>query len=244
MCGRSSLTKNEKEIEARFNATFYSDELIRYNPLPNYNVAPTHMHPVITNQDPEKLHFYKWGLIPFWASDPKVGYKMINARIETVLEKNSFKKAVESRRCLVPFDGFYEWKREGKDKTPFYIQTTNTEIFSVAGLWEKWKSNATGEEIYSFTILTQGPNELMASIHDRMPAILLPEQENLWLDMSISPEEALKIIEPYPSEFMKAVEVDPKVGNVRNNDASLIIPVQPSSKKKDKPQGPIQGELF
>jgi len=221
MCGRSSLTKTEKEIEKRFNATFYSEDLERYNPLPNYNVAPSHIHPVITNDDPEKISPFRWGLIPFWAKDEKVGYKMINARSETVLEKNSFKKPMESRRCIVPFDGFYEWKREGKTKTPYYITTTNTDIFSVAGLWEKWHSPA-GDDIYSFTILTQGPNKLMENIHDRMPAILLPDQERLWLDMSLSPKEALEIISPYPSKFMKAIQVSSRVGNVRNNDATLI----------------------
>lgn len=243
MCGRSSLSKTEKEIEKRFNATFYSDELVQYNPLPNYNVAPSHRHPIITNQDPEKIHLYKWGLVPHWAKDEKIGYKMINARIETVLEKNSFKKAVESRRCLVPMDGFYEWKRNGKEKIPYHITTTNVEIFSAAGLWEKWISHNTGEELYSFTVITQGPNELMKGIHDRMPAILLPEQESLWLDMSISPKEALQIIEPYPSEYMHAKRVSQKVGNVRNNDASLIEEVvdDPSDKK---PDGPIQGTLF
>lgn len=243
MCGRSSLTKTEKEIEKRFNATFYSDELERYNPLPNYNVAPSHMHPVITNEEPDKIHFYKWGLIPFWAKDAKIGYKMINARSETVMQKNSFKKPLESRRCIVPFDGFYEWKREGKSKTPFYITTTNVDIFSVAGLWERWKSHDTGEEIYSFTVLTQSPNDMMSKIHDRMPAILLPDQEKIWLDMSLSSEEVLKIIEPYPEEFMKAVQVSSRVGNVRNNDPSLIEPVKDKADDK-KNDGPVQGSLF
>lgn len=242
MCGRSSLSKTEKEIEKRFNATFYSEELERYNPLPNFNVAPTHLHPVITSDHPEKINLFKWGLIPRWSKNEKAGYKMINARIESVTEKNSFKKPIESQRCIVPFDGFYEWKREGKEKIPYYITTTNTDIFSVAGMWEKWRSS-TGEDIYSFTILTQGPNELMENIHDRMPAILLPDQESTWLDMSLSASQVLEIISPYPSEFMKAIEVDKKVGNVRNNDPSLIVEVKKQGEKK-QPPGPIQGTLF
>lgn len=225
MCGRSSLTKNEKEIEKRFNATFYSDELERYNPLPNYNVAPTHMCPVITGEEPEKIHLFRWGLIPFWAKDVKIGYKMINARSETLLEKASFKKAAESRRCIVPMDGFYEWKREGKIKTPYRITTTNVDIFSVAGIWEKWTNKEKNEIIYSFTIITQGPNELMKDIHDRMPAILLPEQEKIWLDSTLSANEVMKIIEPYPSDLMKAYKVSSAVGNVRNNNADLILPL-------------------
>ena len=215
--------------------------MIQYNPLPSYNIAPSHMHPVITNQDPNKIHLYKWGLIPPWAKDAKIGYKMINARVETILEKNSFKKAVASQRCIVPLDGFYEWKRQGKNKTPYYITTTNVEIFSVAGLWETWKSTDTGEIIFSFTKITQGPNSFMEGIHNRMPAILLPEKEKLWLDDSISPEEALKLIEPYPSEFMKAIRVHNKVGNVRNNDPSLI---EEFVEEEENPKGPIQGSLF
>ena len=226
MCGRSSLTKNEKEIEKRFNATFYSDELIRYNPLPNYNVAPTHMCPVITNEDPDKIHLFRWGLIPFCAKDVKIGYKMINARSETLLEKPSFKKAAQSRRCIIPMDGFYEWKRDGKIKTPYRITTTNVDIFAVAGLWEKWTNKETSEIIHSFTVITQGPNELMKGIHDRMPAILLPEQEEIWLDSTLSASEVMKIIEPYPSELMKAYKVSPAVGNVRNNSEDLILPLE------------------
>ncbi len=244
MCGRSSLTKNEKEIEKRFNSTFYSDELVRYNPLPSYNVAPSHLHPVITNQDPNHINLYKWGLIPFWAKDEKIAYKMINARKETVLEKNAFRKSMESRRCIVPFDGFYEWKREGKTKRPFYVTTNNVDIFTVAGLWEKWISKSTGDPVFTFTILTQEPNDFMSNIHDRMPAILLPEQEQTWLDMSLSPQEALKIIEPYPDEWMQAVEVGPAVGNVRNNDPSLIKEIEKKEEKPDKPEGPVQGTLF
>jgi len=221
MCGRSSLTKNEKELEERFNATFYSEDLERYNPLPNFNVAPTHVMPVITNEDPEHFKPLRWGLIPYWAKDIKIGYKMINARIETVHEKAAFKRALEKRRCIVPFDGFYEWKKINKGKQAYRIITTNTDIFTVAGLWENWKSPS-GEWIQSFTLLTQPPNKLMESIHDRMPALLLPEEEQLWLDPELSPMEALEIIKPYPDEFMKAYKVDNRVGKVSENDADLI----------------------
>jgi putative SOS response-associated peptidase YedK len=221
MCGRSSLTKTEKEIEERFGATFYTDELERYNPLPNYNVAPTHYMPVVTSGEKEHIHLFKWGLLPFWAKDPKIGYKMINARIETILEKNAYKKAVQNRRCLVPMDGFYEWKRDGKEKLPFRIITTDQEIFSVAGIWEKWKS-PTGEEIFTYSILTKNPTAVMEGIHDRMPAILLPEQEKLWLDEDIPAKDAVAIIDDYPPENMKAYRVSKKVNSVKENDESLI----------------------
>jgi len=222
MCGRSSLTITEKELEARFNASFYSEDLERYNPLPNFNVAPTHMHPVITNVDPSHLQFYRWGLIPFWAKDVKVGYKMINARKETILEKSTFKNAMNKKRCLVAFDGFYEWKKTKDGKQPYRIITTNTDIFCIAGLWERWTNKDTGEDIFSFTLITQAANNFMSDIHDRMPAILLPEQEEAWLDMSIPATELVEMIQPYPDELMKAYPVSKRVGNVRENDKELI----------------------
>lgn len=220
MCGRSSLTKTEKELEERFQATFYTEDLERYNPLPNFNVAPTHVLPVITSQDPKHFRPMRWGLIPFWAKDPKVGYKMINARIETVEEK-TFKNALEKRRCLVPFDGFYEWKTVGKKKKPYRITIQNGKLFTIAGLWESWKA-PNGERIESFTLITQPANTMMSSIHDRMPAILLPEQEKLWIDPTLSSKEALQLIIPYPDEEMEAYPVSDRVGKVSENDAGLI----------------------
>jgi len=226
MCGRSSLSKNEKELEKRFGATFYSDELFKYNPLPNYNVAPSHFLPVITNEDISRFRPVRWGLIPSWAKDEKIGYKMINARIETLFEKSSFKQAVQKRRCIVPADGFYEWKKsKGPDgkikKQPYLIKTTDQEIFGMAAIWERWK-NPEGQTLFSFSIITQPPNELMQDIHNRMPAILTKDQEALWLSDDVSPEALVDMIQPYPSEDMKAYLVSPKVGNVRNNSADLI----------------------
>jgi putative SOS response-associated peptidase YedK len=224
MCGRSSLSKTEKEIEERFNATFYSDELERYNPLPNYNVAPTHYMPVITSDDPEHIHIFRWGLLPFWAKDTKIAYKMINARVETILEKNAYKKAVNSRRCLVPMDGFYEWKRSGKEKLPYRIVTKDQEIFSVAGIWEKWRSPE-GEDVYTFSIITKPPTAVMEGIHDRMPAILLPDQEKLWLDNELPAAEAVQLLIDYPPNNMEAYRVSTKVNSVKVNDKSLIEPI-------------------
>ncbi|MBK9256167.1 MAG: SOS response-associated peptidase [Saprospiraceae bacterium] len=236
MCGRSSLTKVEKEIEQRFHATFYSEELERYNPLPNYNVAPTHYHPVITNQDSVHIHLYKWGLIPFWAKDEKIGSKLINARVESIAEKPVFKNALKSRRCLVPMDGFYEWKKVNNQKIPYRIVTRDQEIFAAAGLWENWK-NSIGEEVHSFTIITLAANKIMSSLHDRMPAILMRDQEKLWLSNDIPPEDLLEMLQPYPDELTKIYRVSEKVNNVRANDPTLIEEV------KDIPL-PVQGSLF
>lgn len=229
MCGRSSLTKIEKEIEARFHATFYTEELERYNPLPNYNVAPTQMVPVVTGDDPLHLQIFRWGLIPFWAKDKGIGAKMINARIETLMDKPAFKNLLATRRCIVPMDGFYEWKIDGKKKIPFRIVTTDQEIFSAAGLWDIWHVPETGEIFRSFTVITTPPNRMMEKIHDRMPAILLPENEKLWLDKEIKPDEAIQLIIPYPAENMNAYEVSTKVNNARMNDPSLILPADSSS---------------
>ena len=236
MCGRSSLTKTEKELEARFNATFYSDELERYNPLPNFNVAPSHFHPIVTNVEQNHIRLFRWGLIPSWAKDIKVGYRMINARKETITEKNAFKYALKQKRCLVPMDGFYEWKKLGKNKQPYYIKTTDQEVFTCAGLWEVWQSPK-DEVIESFTVITQESNTLLKDIHDRMPAILLPEQEKLWLDDTIPPEELLDMIVPYPNELMEAFPVSNRVGKVSENDSDLIKRVKPMDSFE-------QGDLF
>ena len=230
MCGRSSLTKTEKEIEARFNATFYSEELERYNPLPNFNAAPTHRMPVITASDSKHIRIFKWGLIPSWAKDKNIGSKLINARVETLQEKTMFKSLLQSKRCIIPLDGFYEWKRSGKEKIPFRIITTNQDIFACAGLHDSWIDPVSNELVETFTIITVGPNKLMEEIHNRMPAILGQASEKDWLDNEIKTQDALQLLLPYPSEEMDAYQVSDKVNSVRVNDKSLIEPYIPPPK--------------
>ena len=221
MCGRATLTKIEKEIEKRFMATFYSDELKRYNPLPSFNIAPTHIHPVLTGTNNQHLSLFRWGLIPHWAKEASIGSKMINARMETLREKNAFKNALEQRRCLVPFDGFYEWKKTDYGKIPHRIVLKDQEIFSIAGLWETWPSPS-GERISSFTLITIPANEFMAPIHDRMPAILQADVERKWIDPKLSVEEAMSFLLPYPDDLMESYTVSEKVNKVKYNDPSLI----------------------
>ncbi len=221
MCGRSSLTKTEKELEERFRANFYSEDLERYNPLPNFNVAPTQLHPVITQQEPEIIHLYRWGLIPFWAKDIRIGAKMINARMETIAEKPAFRQAFEKRRCLVPFDGYYEWMKTPEGKIPYRIKLTNVEIFSMAGVYEVWRGPE-GKVIHSFTIITQEADALIAHLHDRMPMILLPEQEKLWLDASIPSREIMDHIIPIPGDYITWYRVSDRVNKVTENDAGLV----------------------
>lgn len=239
MCGRSSLTKTEKELEQRFGASFYSDELLRYNPLPNFNVAPTHYHPVITEDDIQHLQLFKWGLVPFWAKDEKIGSKMINAKIETILEKPAFKSIAQTQRCLVPFDGFYEWKLyPDKHREPYRITVYNGEIFSVAGLWSSWQA-PNGEIVKTFTLITQPPNQKMAEIHNRMPAILNKSDEAAWLDKGLSGTEALQLIMPFPDDEMQIYRVSDRINKVSNNDSDLIKAYVPTEKDQF-----IQGSLF
>ncbi len=235
MCGRASLSKSRKELEKRYKASFYRDALEKHGFAPSYNIAPSHLHPVITNLDPGHFQFFRWGLIPYWAKDSSIASKLINSRIETVLEKPSFRQAIRERRCLVPFDAFYEWKKIGSNKIPYRIERKDQTLFSLAGIWEIWK-NDKGEDVFSFSVITQAPNELMKDIHDRMPAILLPAQEALWLDKKVSPEAAIEMIRPYPDELLRAYTVSSKLNKVSFNDPSLIeeVPYNHSS----------QGSLF
>jgi putative SOS response-associated peptidase YedK len=235
MCGRSSLTKTEIEIEIRFNATFYSDELERYNPLPNYNIAPTHYTPVVTSADSDHLSLMQWGLIPAWAKDRKIGSKMINARLETIKEKPVFKRLVSKNRCIVPMDGFYEWQKTPGGVIPHRIILSDQNIFSVAGIWETWQDPATREIIHSYSVITIPANSMMKFIHDRMPAILHPDTEKTWLDQALAFEQIEEILQPYESDLMRAYPVSTKVNNVKNNDATLLEPIQIK---------PIQGSLF
>ncbi|MEM9820627.1 MAG: SOS response-associated peptidase, partial [Bacteroidota bacterium] len=210
------------------------DSLQPYQSLPSFNIAPTHLHPVLTNEQPRQLRFFQWGLIPYWAKAPSIGSKLINARVETLLEKPAFRQAAQQRRCLVPFDGFYEWKKDHSGKQPYRICKKDESIFCVAGIWEKWM-NPNGQAIFTFSLITQPPNQLLADIHNRMPAILLPEQENLWIDPKVSTKEALQLIAPYPDAALKAYPVSKRVNKVSENDASLLDEIKP---------GPIQGSLF
>lgn len=221
MCGRSSLTKTEKELEQRFRATFYTEDLERYNPLPNFNVAPTHMHPVINQEEPQIIHLFRWGLIPFWAKDMKIGSKMINARIEGIEEKPAFRQAFHKRRCIVPFDGYYEWQKTAEGKIPFRIQVKEVEIFTIAGLYEHWKSPE-GKQINSFTLITREADPAIRHLHDRQPMVLLPEQEQLWLDASIPTKDLIHELVPMPGSHFKWYRVSDRVNKVSENDAGLV----------------------
>lgn len=221
MCGRASLTKNEKELEDRFGSQFYSEEIERYKPIPNYNLAPSQYFPVITNKDTDHFNILKWGLIPFWAKDPKIAFKLINARAETIDKKTSFKVSFSRKRCLIPLDGFYEWKKIDRRKKPYRIVRNDKEVFSVAGLWDTWLDDK-NEEVNSFTIITVPANKILKNLHNRMPAILFKEEERLWIDDSLPISDIKNLLKPFPSDLIYAYPVSLKVNNVRNNSSDLI----------------------
>ena len=185
-----------------------------------YNCAPTQNLAVITADEPRQLRFFRWGLIPHWAKDEKIGNKMINARAEGIEDKPSYKYAFKQRRCLVPADGFYEWKNKN-GKTPFRITLKNNFPFAMAGIWEAWK-NPENKIIYSFSIITTTANELMQSIHDRMPVILSPESEEIWL-RSNNPLEIRKLLKPFDAEKMQAYEVSKLVNSPSNESPALLL---------------------
>jgi putative SOS response-associated peptidase YedK len=216
MCGRYSLGKSKKELEERFGA----EMLVDFNP--RYNIAPTQLVPVITSESPKGFSFFYWGITPDFGRDKPVVQKLINARSETVNEKPSFKKSFQSRRCLIPSDGFFEWKKIGKKtKTPYRFALQNESLFAMAGIWEEYE-NEKGDINHTFVILTTSPNALLEDIHDRMPAILSPEDEKKWLDKYSTEEELLNLLNPYPSSAMLSYPVSQLVNQVQNDQPSVI----------------------
>jgi len=217
MCGRYSFILEDEMIRERFGVTVRSAIY-----KARYNCAPTQKLAVISNENPDVLSLYRWGLIPFWAKDPAIGNKLINAKSETILEKPSFKNAFKSKRCLVLSDGFYEWKKEGL-KTPYRITRRDGTAFAMAGIWDKW-IDQNGEEIHSFAILTTTPNSLMAKIHDRMPVILDRKTEKRWIE-NVPQEELLEMMKPCDASSLLAYPVSSLVNSPRNDSPEILTPV-------------------
>jgi putative SOS response-associated peptidase YedK len=217
MCGRFTLRTDLEQLELRF-----SFRAANLSVQPRYNIAPSQQVLAVIGAEERRAGFLRWGLIPSWAKEPSIGDRMINARAETLAEKPSFRRALQKRRCLVLADGFYEWKAEGKKKTPMYITLKSHEPFGFAGLWETWKSPA-DETIHSCTLITTTPNTLMESIHNRMPVILSREAEAQWLDpATTAPECLLPLLTPHPAEAMDAYAVSLVVNSPRNDTPVCI----------------------
>ncbi|KMY52300.1 hypothetical protein AC625_10335 [Peribacillus loiseleuriae] len=208
-----------EEIIARFDiqAPFNGDYQFSYNVASSHSVLS-----IINDGSNNRLGYLRWGLIPFWAKDEKIGYKMIKARAETLAEEPSFKNAYKKKRCLILAESFYEWKKTPERKIPMRIKLKNSAPIGMAGLWETWKS-PDGPTIYTCSVITPFSNELMSNIHDRMPVILKPEDEKVWLDPSINDTDFLQqYLKPFDAEQMEAFEVSPDVNSPKNNSPNLI----------------------
>jgi putative SOS response-associated peptidase YedK len=222
MCGRFTLTVDPGQFQDQFPSLEVPQGF-----APRYNIAPTQPVAVVPNDGSNRVDYYVWGLIPFWAKDPEIGNRMINARAETLTDKPAFKGPFRYKRCLVLADGFYEWRKEpdGKTKTPIYIQLKSGQPFGFAGLWDSWHA-ADGSEIRSCTIITTRPNTLLEAIHNRMPVILHPEAYAEWLTPGEGDPARLKqFLLPYPDGEMVAFPVSRLVNTPQNDSPECILPV-------------------
>jgi len=221
VCGRYTQTTHIEKLAKRFRA---GSRGISFSP--RYNLAPGQDAPVVVREEKNEIRLMRWGLVPAWAKEESIGYRMINARSETVVDKPSFRRAFKKRRCLVLADGFYEWKKEAdqRKKTPMRIVRKDHEPFAFAGLWEQWQK-PNGEALSSFTIVTTKANELLQTIHERMPVILQEKNEDLWLDPNEKdPERLFPLLSSFPSENMEAYEVSSVVNSAKNDLPECVVP--------------------
>jgi putative SOS response-associated peptidase YedK len=218
MCGRYDLNSPPIKLKTRFQTDFGR---IAVELAPRYNIAPSTRVPIVRIEEGERrAALANWGLLPRWAKTDD-GLKPINARGETIAEKPMFRDAFRHRRCLLPADGFYEWKRSGSVKQPWRFVMSDREPFAIAGIWDIWTRSVQPQE--TCAIVTTAANELMAQVHDRMPVIIAPGDYEAWLDPSNPQPQALLV--PFPSEEMNAYRVSTRVNNARNEDPGLIEPL-------------------
>jgi putative SOS response-associated peptidase YedK len=245
MCGRFTQERPSSELAAIFEA-----EDLAGTPGGRFNVAPTTEAAVVVQRDDRRaVTAYRWGLVPHWAEDPRIGNRMFNARAETLATSPAFRDAFRRRRCLVPVDSFYEWRREGKIRQPFRIVGTDRRPLALAGLWSGWRDPDTSEVRRTFAIVTTGPNELMRSIHDRMPVVVPSESWERWLDPALpDPGELQGLLGPAPDGSLEAYPVSRAVNDVRNEGPGLILPLDdvepledPGARPLHPPDGGVSG---
>jgi putative SOS response-associated peptidase YedK len=226
MCGRFARRSTQEVLADWFGVD--AEEIPGFGP--SYNIAPQSIQPVVRlSAETGKREFVpmRWGLVPYWAKDAKIGYSTINARAEEVASKPLFREALKRRRCLIPADAFYEWqKRNAKGKQPFAFGMQSGEPYAFAGLWERWKPKD-GEPLETFTILTTDPNEIAEAVHDRMPVILERHDYSRWLEPGEPERPPVDLLRPYPAEKMRSWPVSERVGNVRNDDPELLKESEP-----------------
>jgi putative SOS response-associated peptidase YedK len=226
MCGRYRLSRRKQLVEEYFASAPWDDD---WNP--RYNIAPTQQVPVVRQHPKEpirQISLMKWGLVPNWAKDASGTARMINARSETAHTLPAFRDPLKLRRCLIPADGFYEWKRTATSNQPYCFEVNDGELFAFAGLWDGWK-NAEGQWVKTCSILTTTPNAVTATVHDRMPVILQPDSYDLWLDPGMTDVQIVsELLKPYDARLMRCYPVSSRVSNVANDGEECSRRVEPA----------------
>jgi putative SOS response-associated peptidase YedK len=222
MCNRYSLKHSRRYLRDVFQAEGDFDDRARFN------IAPTQPVLIVRKEHGEKVRQFRtmrWGLIPSWAKDTSIGLRTLNARSETVTTTPAFRESIRTKRCLIPADSFYEWRKMGTVKQPYCFEVGQGDVFALAGLWDEWKSPE-GQIIESCTILTTTPNSLVADLHDRMPVIVAPANYDLWLDPDVTNFEAIRdVLKPYDAELMRRYPVSRKLNNSKFDDAESAAPI-------------------
>ena len=226
MCGRYFLTTPGELLADLFEAPATS-EAVAAALVPRYNIAPTQAVPIVRAKPDgtRELASAHWGLVPHWAKERAIGNKLINARAETVAEKPSFRDAFRRRRCLIPADGYYEWKKDGPTKQPFVFRRKDRATIAFAGIWSTWKDPGTGEPLESCAILTTTPDALAATVHDRMPVILPAARFSPWLDSATPSPSLRELFSPAPADEMEAYAVSRQVNRPSNDSPALLEPI-------------------
>jgi putative SOS response-associated peptidase YedK len=223
MCGRYRLSRRKQLIEEYFDSAGEDDWAPRYNVAPTQSVPTIRQHPTEPRRE---LSLVRWGLIPSWAKDASGAARMINARSETAATTSAFRDALTKRRCLIPADGFYEWKKSGKLKQPYCFEVNDGKVFAFAGLWDRWK-DPSGRWIKTCSILTTTPNAVTSAVHDRMPVILDPDSYDLWLDPGLHDVRVVsEMLKPYDAQVMRCYPVSSRVNRVANDDEGCSTPVE------------------
>lgn len=219
MCGRYALYGPVSRLREQFDA-----DLEGFDFTPRYNAAPSQWLPVLRQRpDGQRvIHLLRWGLVPAWSRDETIGARLVNARGETLADKPAFRNAYRSRRCIVPINGFYEWKPVAGGKQPYYVHAAGDTLLALAGLWERWRRPGDDETIDSFTIVTTAANATLASLHERMPVVIAPGDYGAWLDAATPPARLAPLLVPAADQTLALHEVSRAVGNVRNDTPALI----------------------
>ena len=224
MCGRMTMRTNPSELARIFDAEVRDQDLL--DELGSrYNVAPTQPIPVVVQRDDGRaIELHRWGLVPSWATTPAAGARMINARAETVATSPAFRASFGRRRCVIPADGFYEWRREGRRRQPFLIHRAADEPLAFAGLWSPWRDPSTGDWLLSAAVVTTAANATVRQLHDRMPVILGEDEWPLWIDPEITDPGLLSdLLRPAPDGLLELRAVSPLVNNASNEGPELLV---------------------